>query len=428
MEAEIRRLKADRTRQQQTIVPVAIMSCDAYLERLPPELLVPILMNLSGLECLDSLLQASPAAFRVFNAYGADIFESVFSAGEIHQTTASLIRITAYIRNSSLPPHVHDVSILRNCIVGESMSYEWKPPRWPHPLPFAAGASGHRYACTTDSKYDYVGAWQLDPPREPFPVCDMGPPTWVEEQRVFRTFWRLELFKSVRIAIDAGRLGWSPDDGVDKFTRREVTTNVLQFYHAVEGYIAPTGSCEWPEGHFIGNDDPRLGFGLRHDLEAELIQTIEAYVADSKHRMTVPNASQHTRDRPAPAPLEPRDLEASHDVFGTTLRFFYKASRPNDHWGSPSSPIKHVAFEPFRRFGFALWDEKRMAAAGFLDECGWDEGFGDCVTAWRSILDKEMLEEIAEENMLHQFYDSEQTDSDASDLGDNVRPRRKIKN
>ncbi|KAK8044968.1 hypothetical protein PG993_004992 [Apiospora rasikravindrae] len=431
-----------------------MISCDANLERLPPELLIPILMNLSGLESLDSLLQASPAAFRVFDANGADIFESVFSAAKIHPTIASLIRITAYIRNSSLPPHVHDLSSLRNCIVGESMSYEWNPPRWPHPpcpLPSALPATvmrgilaSHRkivhfgISCleyylgrfnalrpehladkdfyyddddgTTDSKYDYVGAWQLNPPREPFP-------------RVLRAFWRLELFKSVRIAIDAGRLGWSPDVQVHEFTRREVTTNVLKFYHAVEGYVAPTGSCGWPQGHYIDDDDPRLGTGLQHDIEAELIQTIEAYVADNKHRTTAPNASQHTRDRPTPAPLEPQDLEASYDVFGATLRFYYKASRPNDHWGSPSSPIRHVAFEPFRRFGFAIWDEKRMAAAGFLSKYGWDDDFEDCVTAWRSILDKEMLDEIAEENVRHHISDSEQTDSDATDPGDIVLPR-----
>lgn len=416
-------------------------------------------MNLSGLECLDSLLQASSAAFRVFEAYGADIFGSVFSAGEIHQTIASLIRITAYIRNSSVPPHVHDLSILLNCIAGETMSYEWDPPRWPHPpcpLPPALPATvmcgilaSHRkivhlgISCleyylgrfnalrpehladkdfyydnddgTTDSKHDYVGAWQHDPPREPFPVRDMGPPTCVEEQRVLRAFWRLELFKSVRIAIDAGRLGWSPD--VSEFTRRELTTNVLTFYHAVDGYVTSTGRCEYPQGHQLGDIDPRVGTALQHDMEAELIQTAEAYVVDNKHRTAAPNASQQTRDRPAPAPLEPQDLKASQDVFGTTLRFYYKASRPDDHWGSPSSPIRHVSFEQFRRFGFA------MTAAGFVDEYGWDADFEDCVTAWRSILDKEMLDEIAEENVRHHISDSEQTDSDATDPGDIVLPR-----
>ncbi|KAK6857987.1 hypothetical protein PG995_005686 [Apiospora arundinis] len=55
----------------------------ANLDRLPPELLIPILMNLLALECLDSILQASPTAFRVFEANNANIFESVFEASEL---------------------------------------------------------------------------------------------------------------------------------------------------------------------------------------------------------------------------------------------------------------------------------------------------------------------------------------------------------
>lgn len=200
-------------------------------ERLPPELLIPILTNLSGLECLYNILQASPAAYRVFGAYSVEIFEPVLSSGDLMKFTVSLIRIAAYLRQFSLPPYVYDLCSLRNCLADETTTYRWDPPLWEHPpCPLPAGITAtalrgilasHRKIMSLTvgcldyylglfralkpehlvdkkfyydhkqgdgGKHDYVGAWELDPPREPFPMCDAGPPTWVEEQRVLRAW------------------------------------------------------------------------------------------------------------------------------------------------------------------------------------------------------------------------------------------------
>lgn len=50
------------------------------LENLAPELLIPILISLPDLKSLDNLLQASPAAFRLFNLRGVEIFEAILSS------------------------------------------------------------------------------------------------------------------------------------------------------------------------------------------------------------------------------------------------------------------------------------------------------------------------------------------------------------
>ncbi|KAK8130546.1 hypothetical protein PG999_002926 [Apiospora kogelbergensis] len=276
---------------------------------------------------------------------------------------------------------------------------------------------------TTDNKYDYVGSWQLHPPTVPFPVLDMGPPTWDEEQRVLRAFWRLELFKTVRIAIESGSLCWPTNVPIYGFQLRNITTNVLDFYHVVDGYNSEEGWSLHPLGHYLGDEDPRLGVALDHDLEAELIQTAEAYTADNRHEARTPNIRQRKESQLAAALPGPQDQEWLRDAFGPTLRFFYNASCPNNHGRPPPSPIKHVSFEPFRRVGFAIWDERRMIAAGFLESPPSYRDFDNVVTAWRSILTKEMLDEIAEENARHHVSDSEQTDSDASDPGEIVMPR-----
>lgn len=71
---------------------------------------------------------------------------------------------------------------------------------------------------------------------------------------------------------------------------------------------------------------------------------------------------------------------------------------------SPPSPLSHVPFKPFRRFGFAIWSKKRLAAYGFSfytwhpeeQRLTWDRVSrgADVDNTWRSILSEAELADV----------------------------------
>lgn len=58
----------------------------------------------------------------------------------------------------------------------------------------------------------FIGSWQQKPEEKPFPVQDIGAPTWIEEQRVLRAFWRVQLFHDLKTVVNTCLLRWR---GVD---------------------------------------------------------------------------------------------------------------------------------------------------------------------------------------------------------------------
>ncbi|KAK7992996.1 hypothetical protein PG988_001790 [Apiospora saccharicola] len=208
-------------------------ACDSYLERLPVDILLPILACLADIECLDNLVQASPFAL---------------SNGTIRPFTVSLIRFAAYIRASSLPPHVEDLPTLRHCISRETTEYPYDPPRWSHPpcpLPSVPATilrsilASHRAIIRLSVKcleFHLLLFKELRPDHladesfewhhiyygeeDDWDCCYIRPLTWVEEQRVIRACWRIELGKNLRAAVDAGLIRWLNVDNSPQERRR----------------------------------------------------------------------------------------------------------------------------------------------------------------------------------------------------------------
>lgn len=61
----------------------------------------------------------------------------------------------------------------------------------------------------------YISAWQQQPEQKPFPVQDTGAPTWVEDLRVLRAFWRLQVFEDLKAAVSESRIHW-PEAGIKR--------------------------------------------------------------------------------------------------------------------------------------------------------------------------------------------------------------------
>lgn len=72
-------------------------------ESLSSELHIAIIKQLPELISLDSLLRASPSAFRLFNNYGTEIMDIITSSNQIHGHVRAMIRLSGLIRTSTLP-------------------------------------------------------------------------------------------------------------------------------------------------------------------------------------------------------------------------------------------------------------------------------------------------------------------------------------
>ncbi|KAK7976768.1 hypothetical protein PG989_015231 [Apiospora arundinis] len=314
-------------------------------------------------QCLDNLLQASPFAYRVFETHGVQVFDALLSNGTIHPFTVSLIRFVAHIRASSLPPHVNDLPTFRHCISRETTEYPYDPPRWSHPpcpLPPVPATilrsilASHRaiirltvnclefhlllfkelrpahledesfewdhiyYGDEDDRDCCYIGAWDQDPERKPFPTRDIGPPTWVEEQRVIRACWRIELWKNLRAVVDAGHIRWpNVDSPKERRRHQNCMADPLCFYdpcitlRSASWTEYPDHYSElverWPGQDYV--DPPRVGVDLdEDDNEAELIKTVQAYVTENRPT-ALKDFARTKRSWPAPAITEPASTE-----------------------------------------------------------------------------------------------------------------------
>lgn len=78
------------------------------LEQIEAETLLNIVIQLPDLLSLHGLLHASPAVYRLFEVYGAYIFESVSRIDPMTEQILEIIFTTAFIRSGTLPVYSLD--------------------------------------------------------------------------------------------------------------------------------------------------------------------------------------------------------------------------------------------------------------------------------------------------------------------------------
>lgn len=419
------------------------MHLESLFERLAPELLLHILTHLPDLESLDNLLRASPAASRLFDVYGVEIFEGVLSSSVPYGHTCALIRIVALVRSSSLPPLACDLISFRNFVRHESTSHRYNPPLWTLPSPILSDvsvtvlrgllATHRKIVCLTisclkfylnrfkplrpshlvDTKFHfesdyygpdghYVPSWQQTPAERPFPVHDIGPPTWVEEQRVLRAFWRVQLFRELKTAINASVVNW-PENDVRKLND-----------------MAEVGLYDVPLPNLLDEVGEPFLYQQNTLLEHELIWSVVNYTKDDRQTITAPAFLQTRRDWSNPTAKGQQDWNTISDYLLWTHIFFHEVTGgAGGHVVSGlCSPLQHVSFEPFRRLGFVIWDTERMVGYGLLDP---EYGFKDdsYLLAWKSILGKDDIAEVERINQRRYIWatqsESDKGDSDESE-------------
>ncbi|KAI9729523.1 MAG: hypothetical protein M1818_008496 [Claussenomyces sp. TS43310] len=391
------------------------MDLECRFETLSPELLIGIATRLPDLESLDNLLRASPAAFRLFDTYGLEIFEAVLSSGLTHEFTCTIIRIVALVRSSALPPQVHDLWSFRSFIRHETTVYRYDPPEWesvPIHMPLDTSATvlrgllaiNRKIVCLTidclryyldrfkplrpshlvDKSFifvsewrrgEYLPSWRLKPAETPYPVRDIGPPSWVEEQRVLRAFWRVALFDQLRITVNASLISW-PESSVKKLNMMDV----VNFY-----WVSPFNLLSPNEL------EPNIPLSQqRQALEEELLQSVSYYATENRETINSSTFLQTRRDWPLRTPSQ-EDWEVVGCHTSWTYTFFYHVSQPDDYVEEGHcTPLQQISFQPFRCLGFAIWDTERMTEYGLLDPSH-SHADDSYLLAWRSVLGKEEM-------------------------------------
>ncbi|CAN9171652.1 unnamed protein product [Alternaria alternata] len=174
-----------------------------------------------------------------------------------------------------------------------------------------------------------------------------GPPSWVEEQRVVQAFWRLQFVLELQDVGDKGCLS-------SHWSRQE--TNALSNI-SVDRFF---DRCQQT---FTAHD-------FLSAVTSGDITSVEAF-DDNAHGLPMIRWTQ------VPAPrcscAQPLFFEPKQDFFQQGVEQLdnyngQKAIRMHNHMSSmPLDGIPYlfnIPFDPFRKFGFAIWDGKRMTDLG----------------------------------------------------------------
>ncbi|KAI1290529.1 hypothetical protein F5Y03DRAFT_388793 [Xylaria venustula] len=414
------------------------------LERLPPEILLPILKQLPELTSLYRLLRASPKVCRLFETYGVEIFEAILNSGIIHKYTSAIIRIVAMLRSSTLPPDVKDLSSFIDMYVYETqlLRYERQEVRPPLRLSPATPTTVLRGIMVSHCKNEclmisclkfyldrfrplkplhvvdpnewenyewhgveevpaseFIGSWEVKPPVRPAEVRDIGPPTWVEEQRVLRAFWRNQLFLQLKIGATDGTLSsvW-PENSVRGISRHDDATSLWCF----GGYMADP---DFDDGRCWHANVSFYYWTGDFAVENELVRSALEYAAENRQDIIHPEFSQVERDWPTSKPTQ-REVEELDSYTSFAAEYFQQLSgKDGEHNMSyAASPLQHVPWSPFRRLGFAIWCRNRLSNYGFtaVVDASYRNYYiishASATMAWKSLLSHEEVLELERVN------------------------------
>ncbi|KAF4459381.1 hypothetical protein FALBO_13855, partial [Fusarium albosuccineum] len=214
----------------------------ASLELLPPEILLPIVTNLPGLDTLWNLMRASSQVWRVFDSHALAIVEGILSGPNsiLAPNIRQLVRGVILARSGALPfrnleeyhlrfmrgqapwtrrgqvfislgpetlsnPNVsvtalrstvaaaYQLSALSQACLASALARlrdpSFKPMHALDPMPLYT----YEYGPDEKVKKVFVPAWDREFVGTPVKVVDAGQPSWVEEMRALRAMWFIQL-------------------------------------------------------------------------------------------------------------------------------------------------------------------------------------------------------------------------------------------
>lgn len=187
--------------------------------------------------------------------------------------------------------------------------------------------------------------------RKDFLPQDTGPPSWVEEQRMLRSFWHLQFFLVLQGAGHKGRLGtiW-PKEEIDMLSQ----SSADKFYDVY--------SCE--------REQILTACDFLDAVTSGTITSVEA-VHDDAYTLPTIRSVEGVVSKCSCA--EPLFFEFGKNTFSQGPKFldqtpwsyiFYRAMSRTDGWMDGYMLTLVYPFQNWRRYGFAIWDDKRMVDLG----------------------------------------------------------------
>ncbi|KAK7415957.1 hypothetical protein QQX98_005530 [Neonectria punicea] len=242
----------------------------------------------------------------------------------------------------------------------------------------------------------------------PAKVIDAGQPTWVEEMRVVRAIWAIQLVCEVRYlsANKAGMINW-PGEDIDNFNEMDLLDLFPSYHrgfqdqevHSAMEYLTTLEEATNDAYHRLPRPppaSPATRWTTAGPIPQKITWVLRGYVRDRKFHYLSP-------DSPVPADAKPRKAPkySDDDDWGKTepalkyesfgVKFF--RSLTDNHAGPGESPIPGVKFDYFRPLGFAFWDRWRMHLLGLAPPpCVFNDNFH--FFAWESVLPPEEVKSI----------------------------------
>ncbi|CAE7021428.1 hypothetical protein PTNB85_02496 [Pyrenophora teres f. teres] len=341
--------------------------------RLPEELRIKIIELLPDLLSLRNLAHASPAMSRVLDRYALKIVEVVLDLTVPVQTRRLIgavlkVRFSCFLASLSEAQKVAKTDLtvatnemrssgldraaaaVRSLLATTENVHAWSHACLEHLIrksielrPSTLIKNGAGRTCreefeNAESRKDYL-------------LQDTGPPSWVEEQRMIRSFWQLQFFLELRSAGHKGRLdtNWSRQE-VDVLSQSTADGfyDVLN-YQREQILTACDFVCTVTSG---------------------TITSVEA-VYDNAYNLPTIRWVKGVVSRCSCA--EPLLFERNKDTFSQGLENldrtpwayrFYLAMSSNDTWLNGFPLLLAYPFQAWRKYGFAIWDDKRMVDLG----------------------------------------------------------------
>jgi hypothetical protein len=345
---------------------------DAF-RRLPEELRIKIIKLSPDPFSLRSLAHASPAMGRVLDRYPLEIVEVVLEV-TVPLQTRRLMGAVLKARFSGFPVSLSEAqtvaktdstmatdemrssgldraaAAVRSLLASAANVHAWSHTCLEHLIrkcmelrpstliKNGAGRTRREEFENAESRKDYLPQ-------------DTGPPSWVEEQRMIKSFWQLQFFLELQGAGHKGRLGTNwPRQEVDMLSQSSADGFYDVLNYQREQILT---ACD-----FLGA------------VTSESITSVEA-IHDNAYNLPTIRWVEGALSRCSCA--EPLSFERNKDTFSqgpenldrTPWAYhFHHAMSSSDRWldGSPLTLV--YPFQTWRKYGFAIWDDKRMVDLG----------------------------------------------------------------
>ncbi|EHK16218.1 uncharacterized protein TRIVIDRAFT_39958 [Trichoderma virens Gv29-8] len=426
------------------------------IEHLPENILIQIITNLPGLDTLWNLLIASPRCYRLFNNQALTIIEQIFSSPNsiLPPKIQEIVRAVILTRAGSLPfksldelryqfiHHKLPLRIIKNRTCISFGSDSLTASDIPASIIRSVVATAHHISALTNACLSFYLKQVYDPsifapqhsqtplplykirgsnPPEgdktpawhevfvgtPYTVVDAGPPSWVEEMRVTRAMWLIQLVGDVRsfVLSNFSTSGWSYDDinrtfptSTAAFAQDGTMNSSAEEVRSVLEYLEKLGIQKKgkpfyklpklpPDAKPVNPVTPLPdpceatwgGVGIWYNYGHKTIKLPPT--PEARKRAKNPQLSEASLRGQTRASLE------SEAPALTMLRHFTE--------GRYGLPITNARFETYQPFGLAFWDKRRLQLLGLLGEGQQSERDLDFYCfAWESLMDARWVRHI----------------------------------